>query len=98
MVKLSWKIWLLIAVLIACLLILKPSFEKGVEIVSVEDNSTVQEAGLKTGDIIKSIDNNFVNNFNDYSKIINELFPENLTEAKKITITTKKDSFIIFTN
>jgi preprotein translocase subunit SecD len=72
--KLSWKVWLLIIVLLSSALILSPNFEKGVLIKSVDKNSTVYEEGLRTGMIIKSINSEPINNFEDYTRIISSAF------------------------
>ena len=46
MSKLNWKVWVLIIAVLASLLAIFPlSFAKGVEIVSVEKNSTAFEQG-----------------------------------------------------
>ncbi len=73
--KLTWKIWLLIFVLIAAALVISPSFEKGVVVKSVEQNSTAFEQGLRSKMIIKSINGDPVNNFEDYSRIVVSIFP-----------------------
>ncbi|MBS3075552.1 hypothetical protein J4429_03770 [Candidatus Pacearchaeota archaeon] len=75
MIKLSWKLWLLIIILLSSALILFPNFEKGVVIKSVDQNSTAYEEGLRTGMIIKSINSESINNFEDYTKIMNSVFP-----------------------
>ena len=64
MKKLSFRIWLLIIILIASLLSIFVSssygfaiFQKGVLITSVEQNSSAFEQGLRQGQIIIGIDN-----------------------------------------
>ena len=99
--KMSWRIWLLLFVLIASLLIISPSFEKGVIIKSVERNSTAFDSGLKQSMIIKSIDNQPVNNLDDYTKIINSIFSsenKTLENKKKLIITTEDSEFVLFAN
>ncbi len=76
MIKLTWKIWLLIIVLVFAALAISPNFQKGVVIKSVEQNSTAFEQGLRGGMIIKSINGEKVDNYQDYTKIITLLFPE----------------------
>ena len=60
MVKISWRVWLLIIAIMLSLLSIfgfPPTFaENGVLIKSVEQNSTAFEAGLRAGHIIKSVD------------------------------------------
>ena len=45
--KITWRIWILIFVLMAALLIISPKFDKGVLIKSVEKNSTEFNSGLR---------------------------------------------------
>ena len=96
MAKLNWKIWVLIFALIFSVAFIAPwqGFEKGVVITSVEKNSTEFNAGLRTGQIITSLNSQKIDNVADFSKVISETFINN--ETKKITITTK-DSSIVFT-
>ena len=78
MAKLSWKIWVLILVVLGSILAIVPmDFTKGVEIISIEQNSTAYEQGLRQGQIITNIDGELVTNFNQYSEIINSKFPSN---------------------
>jgi len=60
--KLTWKVWLLIAIVILSLLSIfsfPPLFlSKGVVIKSIDANSTAFESGLRQGDIIVSINTN----------------------------------------
>ncbi len=93
----NWKIWLLIFVVLGSILAMVPlNFEKGVEIISIEQNSTAYEQGLRQGQIITHIDGQKILSFEDYKEIINsKVF---LSENQKITITTKKGEFILFTN
>lgn len=85
--NLTWKIWLLIIVLIGAALLIAPNFEKGVVIKSIEQNSSAYEQGLKSGMIITAINGEPVNNFNDYSRIINSIFIEKINK----TITSKNN-------
>jgi len=92
----SWKIWLLIFCILGSLLAILPlDFTKGVEIISIEKNSTAYEQGLRQGMIITNIDGQTISNFNDYKQSVSK-FP---TEEKtKITILTKSGEFILFTD
>ncbi|MEK6935491.1 MAG: PDZ domain-containing protein, partial [Nanoarchaeota archaeon] len=96
MIKLSWKIWLLIGVLMGAALLIGFNFEKGVIIKSVEKNSTAFDTGLRTGSIIKSINGKIVNNVQDYQDIINSIFP--VENSTKLIITTKDSEFILFSD
>jgi len=92
----NWKIWLLIFCISASLLAIFPlDFSKGVEIVSVEQNSTAYNQGLRQGMIITSIDDQIITNFQDYKLTVSK-FP---TEEKtKLTINTNEGEFILFTD
>jgi preprotein translocase subunit SecD len=93
----NWKIWLLIICVLASLLAIFPlDFSKGVQIVSMEQNSTAFEQGLRQGQIITAINGESINTLNDYTNIINKYFP---TEEKiKLTITTTSGEILLFTN
>ncbi len=98
--KLTWKIWLLIIVLALSLLSIfgmPPTFsQKGVLIKSVESNSIAFEQGLRSGQVIISIDSKKVDSFEDFTKIIQEKFPSE--EKIKTTIQTKQEEFILYDN
>jgi len=95
--KIDWKIWLLIIFIIGSLLAIFPlTFTKGVEIDSIEKNSTSYEQGLRIGQIILEIDGEKIKTIEDYQDIINEKFPSE--EKLKLTITTKSNEFIILTD
>ena len=94
--KLTWRIWVLIFVLMVALLIISPKFDKGVVIKSVEKNSTVYNAGLRQSMIITSINGEKINNLDDYTRSINSIFP--VQNKTKITINTKDSEFILFTD
>jgi len=87
MAKLNWKIWLLIFCILGSLLAIFPlNFSKGVEIASVEEFSEAFEQGLRSGQIITSIDGQAIHTFEDYKKIINEKFPNIDQEKPDITL------------
>ncbi|MDD5192063.1 MAG: hypothetical protein PHH54_05705 [Candidatus Nanoarchaeia archaeon] len=94
--KLSWRIWLLIIVLLASALIISPNFDKGVVVKSVEQNSSAYEGGLRPNTIIKSINSQQVNNLEDYTNIINSIFP--VQNKTKLTINTDTSEAVLFTD
>ena len=102
MKKLSFRIWLLIVVVLLSLISIFVSsygitlFQKGVLVTSVEQNSSIFEAGLRQGDIIISIDNQKIESLSDYSNYISEKFSSN--ENLKTTITTKNSELILLLN
>ena len=95
MAKISWRVWLLIIALMLSLLAIKPSFETGIVIKSVDKNSTAFDSGLRQGQIIKAIEGQEIKTIEDYIQSL-EKFP---TEEKiKITIQTKNQRHILFTD
>lgn len=111
--KLGFKIWLLIiAILLSIVAIFPFSFDDGVKIVTVDQNSTASDMGLLTGQIITAIDGERITNFEDYSRIINlkypkddfDLFEEGLTsslvnkENTKLTFTIDSYDVVLFIN
>jgi preprotein translocase subunit SecD len=98
--KLTWKIWILIFILILSLISifgLPPVFlQKGVLVTSVEPNSTAFEQGLKKGQIIIAIDGKRIDGLDDFKEVIQGKFMTN--ESVRTTITTKDTEIIIFTN
>ncbi|MAG79068.1 hypothetical protein CMI40_01685 [Candidatus Pacearchaeota archaeon] len=98
MKKLTWKIWLLIIFLVFSLVSifgLPPTFfQKGVLVTSVETNSTAFEEGLRQGQIIVGINNQRVDNIEDFSKAIQGKYPSN--ESVKTIIATKNSEVILF--
>lgn len=100
MKKFGFKIWLYIIVLILALLSILVSsngftlFQKGVLITSVDANSTAFESGLRAGQIITAIDNQKIENIQDYSNYILGKFPSE--NEVKTTITTKSLDIILF--
>lgn len=95
---LSWKIWLLIFVLISSFLVIAPwgYFSNGVVIKSVEKNSTAQEEGLRTGMIITSLNEEKINNFIDYTRVIDSIFPKQ--NKTNLRIGTNEGEIILYTN
>lgn len=98
--KLGWKVWVLIILLIFSFLSifgLPPTFlQKGVIITSVESNSTAFDQGLRQGQIITSVDGIKIINLEDFSEVLKDKYLSN--ESIKTTFTTKDSEFILFSN
>ena len=94
--KITWRIWILIFVLMTALLIISPKFDKGVLIKSVEKNSTEFNSGLRQSMIITSINGQKIDNLEDYTNSINTIFP--LKNKTKITVNAENSEFILFTD
>ncbi|MBU0761253.1 MAG: MMPL family transporter [Nanoarchaeota archaeon] len=94
--KIGFRLWLLIVVLLISLLAIKPSFDSGVVVTSVEKNSSIFEQGLRQGQIIKVINGQEIETIEEYSEVMKNLFADGL--EKRIDITTKDNEFTILTN
>jgi preprotein translocase subunit SecD len=94
--KLSFRIWILIACIMFSLIAIfsiPPTFmEKGVLVKSVKSNTTIFDSGLRVGDIILYINNKKIENTNDYSTVLTNVFSEN--KSSKIIIKTKNKEII----
>src|SRR3989344_1470603 len=99
MIKLTWRIWALVILLALSILSIFSFpplfFSKGVIVKSVEVNSTAFNEGLKQGEIIKSINNQPINNFDEYSNIVAPL-NNKTNESIKWVITTNKNTYSFF--
>lgn len=100
--KFTWRIWLWIIVLLLSVLSIV-SFplaflQEGILITGVESDSHAFDQGLKQGQIITKIDGNEIESVEDYSKIIQNKFPENLNQSVKTTIELKNSQIILFSN
>lgn len=95
--KLTWRIWMLIIVLIISLISifgLPPTFlKKGVLITSVESNSTAFEQGLKQGQIITSIDGKSINSLGDFTSALEGKYTG---DKVKTIIQTNQGEIILF--
>lgn len=95
--KLSWRIWLLIIVLILSLISIinfSNLFQDGVLVTSVAPNSTAYEQGLRQEQIITEIDGKKINSLADFSTIMKNKFSE--VGSVKMTLTTKESTIILF--
>ena len=93
-IKLGFRIWLLIIMLIFSLIMISPNFEKGVVIKSID--KSFADAGLSEGMIIKEINGVKINNISDYASVISNInFDGNIT---KLIIKTKNQEVVIYTN
>lgn len=94
--KIPIRIWILIIVLILSLVAIKPTLETGVVIKFVEQGSDISEAGISSGEIIKEINGERIENVEDYSRVINPLFASG--EEERLQIVTKKTEYIFLTD
>ncbi len=98
--KLTFRIWLLIIILLLCLLSIfgfPPTFfQKGVLITSVEQNSTAFEQGLRQGQIILEVDGSKINNLEDFSNSLQGKFLSG--EKVKTTLKTNNGEYILYSD
>jgi len=96
-IKLTWKIWLMIIIVVLSLLSIfgfPPTFfQDGVAITSVQTNSSAFEQGFRQGQIITQIDEYKIKNLEDFSSALQGKFQSE--ENEKVVFQTK-DSEIIF--
>jgi len=98
--KITWKIWFLIIVLVLSILSitgLPPKFlQNGVLVTTVNQNSTEAQQGFQAGQIITGIDGNKVKNVADYDSILQGKYISNNTI--KTIFQTKTSQIIYFSN
>ena len=92
MVKITFRVWILIIALMIALLAIKPSFEKGVVVKSIEENSTAFFSGLSRGEIIKEVNGITIKDIDDYSKAMEEI---SISEVN-FSVSTDKGIFSYF--
>lgn len=93
--KIGWRIWLLIIILLLSVLAVRPSFQTGALVDSVKKNTTASDSGLAAGEIIKSINGQPIASLNDYSNVLSNY---SIGDEKKIEIVTTKGDYVFLTN
>jgi len=96
--KITFKIWILIVTVILSLVsifsIPPMIFDDGVVVISVNQNSTIFENGLREGMTILSINDKTIKSIEDYSKALKSFNNLNGNETQRLTIQTKKIEII----
>ena len=91
--KITYKIWILIAAVLLSLIsifsIPPIMFEKGVTVVSVEQNSTIFQDGLRSGMTIQSINGEQIDTIEDYMEALSVVSDLDTNKTQKLTINTK---------
>ena len=91
--KITFRVWILIAFVLFSLVSIfsiPPTFmEKGVLVKSIETNSTLFENGLKKGMQIIEVNNQKINNLEDFSKAMEDFSALEEGQTKKIELKTK---------
>ena len=93
--KIGVKVWILIIALLLSLLMIKPSFQEGVVVKSVDKNSLLFEQGLRTGKIITQINGIAIKDKSDYARVVDDLIDGS---EKRIDVATKSGEYTILTN
>jgi preprotein translocase subunit SecD len=84
------RVWILIIALAFAILAINPSpGASGIQITNVQPGSPSAEAGIKTGEIIQSINRQPIESLADYTKAINNI----RIEEKTVTVETDKGTF-----
>jgi preprotein translocase subunit SecD len=98
--KLTWRIWLMIAFLVGSFFFMvniEGLTNSGVVVTSIDINSSEGNSGLSTGDIITAVNSKKVSSLEDYSNEITKLF-EASSEEKKVVLDTTTGQYIFFTD
>lgn len=94
--RLTLRIWILIIILGLSVLAIKPSFEKGALITSVEPGSIALSQGISEGEIVKEINGVTIESAEEYTREISKvIFGQDPT---RLTLKTKENLYILFTN
>lgn len=94
--KITFRVWILIIALIFSLLAIRPSFESGVLVKSIDRNSELFTQGIRQGDIIKEINGQPVTDIQSYASAMDYL--SNITSPTRVDITTKNSEYLAFLN
>jgi len=97
--KLTWRIWLLIILLGLSLLAIFSSTgltNSGVEVASIDSNSSLIEQGMISGEIITEIDGQTISSLQDFTEILSTKYSSG--EKVKTSFTTNRGEYIVYTN
>ncbi len=94
--KLGWRIWLLIVVLLLSLLAIKPTFETGAVVKSVDKNSEFFTQGLRAGEIVKTVNGEGIKDKGSYTTVMDGIVIK--PDGTKIEISTDKSSYVVLAN
>jgi len=79
----SWRVIIFVIAIILAVLAINPRFgETGIEIKSIVSNSSAELSGLKTGEIIQTINGEDVKNLGDYQNVILKINPGDIVKLK----------------
>ncbi len=90
--RITFRLWVLIIFILLALLMLSPTFKKGVVIKSIDKNSTAFQQGLRQGMIIEELNSQAVSSYEDYTRLILE--GSKIGNQTKYDIKTNQGEFI----
>ncbi|MEI6732259.1 MAG: hypothetical protein WCK90_06300, partial [archaeon] len=94
--KIGWRLWLLIIMILLSILAIKPSFESGALVKSVDKNSDFFAQGLRAGEIIKEVNGQAITSKADYTAAVTGIVINE--QGTKIEIKTKANDYIVLAN
>lgn len=94
--KIGWRLWVLIIAIILSVLAIRPSFESGVIVKSVDPDSPAFQEGLRQGAQILEVNGKVIKQISDYALALGEENPQG--EPRRIEIKTGDSDFVFFTN
>ncbi len=97
MARIGVRVWILVIALVLALLAIAPSWKSGVQITSVERNSTAFNEGLRAGMQITSVNGQPVSTLEDYTRAVATLFSEG-NETRKVLMGTPEEEIVFFTS
>jgi len=94
--KLGFRVWILIIALLLSVLAISPSLKSGAFVSSVSENSDIYREGLRTGEIIKSVNSFEISTKENYASKISGILSDGV--EKRIDIVTDVNTYSLFTN
>jgi preprotein translocase subunit SecD len=94
--KIGFRVWILIIAILLSLLAIGPSLKSGAVVSSVSEGSQIYIEGIRSGEIIKSVNNFEISSGEEYANRIGELMDDGI--EKRIDIETDAGTYVLFTN
>ena len=94
--KIGWRLWVLIIAIILSVLAIRPSFESGVIVKSVEPDSPAFQEGIRQGAHILEVNGQTIEQVSDYADALGD--NNSQIESRRIEIKTTDADFVFFTN
>lgn len=94
--KIGWKVWLLVIVLVLCLLSIGISFQSGAKITSVVKNSSFSQVGLTSGQIIKEVNGIQIKDKSSFYNVSQSILSN--SDLKRVDIKTDKGEYTALIN